>query len=84
VSSGDSGGVTAITNDHIGGLVHQMFELEDITLIGWREVQSGQLVLVINSSMELKAIVPALPVLAELGDAFGNSVSVGSNEPTDW
>ncbi len=82
--SGDFGGVAGIGYDDSRRGVDEMLELENVSLIGTGEPNSRKSAVVVNARMQLKAVVPTLPVLAECGDSSRYFVSVGTNVPTDW
>ena len=79
----NTGGVTAVANGDCGLVIDQVWYLLSIVLVGWSEEQCSQSTLRVAGCMELKAVVPALPVLAKGSNAFGYSVPVGSDEFAD-
>lgn len=84
MAPGHFGGVAGVTNHHLGGVVDEMFELQNIGFVGASEPHSRQPTAVVNAGMKLEAVVPSLPVLAEGGHTSGHLMSVGTNEPADW
>lgn len=58
--------IVTVADQYAGTVVDELLHVLVVMLAGWREDNRCEPVIVVNRSMELKAIVPALPVLTEL------------------
>jgi hypothetical protein len=76
----DRSGVTTISDSNPGGVIDQPGYLLAVTFVGRSKVNGSQLASDIAGCMQLESVMPALPILPEGSDTFGDSVSVGSNE----
>jgi hypothetical protein len=83
LSSHDRSIVGAVTDGNASGVIDQVRYLLSVVFVGGCEVDSGQLSRWIDCSVQFEAIVPALPVLTEGGNAFGYPMPVSPHQPTD-
>jgi hypothetical protein len=64
-------------------VVHQVFELEHIALVGGCKEQAGKSAGMVNAGVQLEAVVPTLVVFAKGSHPSGYSVSVGPEDLAD-
>ena len=63
--SHDASVVGTIANGNGGSVIHKIGQLLSVVFIGRSEAQGADTAAVVNCQMELKAKVPALPILAK-------------------
>lgn len=76
--------IAGVGYDHPGCIGHQVFQLQDVRLIGWREVDGSEPVLVVDGSMELEPVMPALVVAAKGRYSSGDLVPVSPEDSAHW
>src|SRR5579859_1477403 len=79
----DGSVVGAVANGNDGGVIDQVRYLLSVMFVGRGEIDGGQFTLGVNGSMQLEAVVPALPVHPEAGSTFGYLVPVSPYQLTD-
>lgn len=75
--------IVAVANKDSGVAIDELLHVLVVMLASRSEDECCESVLVVNGGMELGSVVPALPVLAELGDTLGDLVSVCAYQTTD-
>jgi hypothetical protein len=79
LSSHDTGVVGAISYGYDGGVIDQVGYLLSIVFVSRGKVDSGQLSFGVDCSVELKAVVAPLPVVAKASDRLCYLVTAGSH-----
>src|SRR5438094_7762970 len=76
--------VRTVTDSNHRGVVDQMWYLLGVMLVSRRKPDRAEPTGWAAAGMELKPVMPALPVASEVGYSFRYLVPVSSDEPADF